>query len=99
MIQGENQFACSEEKHPLPSRPSRPSCKILLPRRTRRARRGGSMDTFTGLRSTELPQKTGVVFKEHAQVTDAVLEHGHPFHAEAEGESGPGFGIIIHFGV
>ncbi len=44
----------------------------------------------------ELAQESDVVFEEHAQVADAVLEHGHPLHAHAEGEPGVGLRVVAH---
>lgn len=45
----------------------------------------------------ELAEEAHVVLEEHAQVADAVLEHGHTFHAQAEGEAAH-IGGIAHGG-
>ena len=58
---------------------------------------GGIGSTLPGLGAiSELIEKSHIVFKEQADVFDAVLSHGDAFHAQAKGETGVLFGVNMY---
>ena len=58
---------------------------------------GGIGSKLPGLGAiSELIEKSHIVFKEQADVFDAVLSHGDAFHAQAKGETGVLFGVNMY---